>query len=368
MSWTLSGDRDDLIASFEVAERFVGKNNLTGIHVRKLMDEQYVEASDQTMSLRTHLWGSFDTDQVDAVLHPKVVKALKALAKGDVTLTKSDDAGSVEVRGSGKSRYEVPVEAREYPQVFPGANKVEWQDVVAVDAKDAIEAMARCGRYVSKKDSNPSITGVNLRVLDGTLMVESTDSQRAYQERVPLPAQGFPFGEAEVILPVRMINELVRLFPSGEVKLTADTHRFFAKDANDATLFMSQRIGGKYPELDKIADEADYKAGFTVDRKEMLDALERIEGMVGSRPVRLEVADGEAVLTSRDEGNSAEEHVAAKTGSEPVTIGFNVTHLASGFEAFSGDVTTMRYVSPLRPAVLTSDGEKRRFVLIPVRV
>ena len=364
---TLTGARDDLAAALTLAARFTAshKSNPQLNHLRLVVnkDGSFVEATDQRTSIRTALYAQSNED-MDVLAHPDIANAVKAMPKGDVTITQNDKV--LEVSGKGKAKYTVAtLDSDVRADAFPGEDELDWTDVVPIDASEALKLMDSAARYASRKEENPSIVGVNLRVSDQQLAVEATDGARLFHDKVPLPAPGFPFSEDQVMLPPRMVSELNRVFPNGEVAFAAGANLFFARDPNGETLFASRRIGGKFPDIERIVPE--YPNGHvTIPRQELADALERMRGVVRGKPVSLNFEGDELKLVSKTGSGSAEEWVALPNKVEKMSVAFNVDYLAEAISLFEGSELRMFIASPLRPVTVRDLGE-RFFLLAPVK-
>lgn len=366
MAFTLTGARDDLAGALALASRFTSahKSNpqLNNLRVCRTADgDSFVEATDQRSSIRTALWAQ-GTEAVDVLVSPDLTNAVKAMSQGDVQLTK--DGTQVIVSGKGKAKYSVGTLDKEPADAFPGEDEVDWSTIVPIDASEALDVMEVSARYASKQESNPSIVGVNLRVIDQELGIESTDGSRLFHDRVALPSKGFPFDEDEVMLPPRMVTELNRIFPSGEVAFAATANLFFARDPKGETLFASRRIGGKFPNVEKIVPE--YKGSIAVPCADLREALDRMRTVVGGKPVRLTFSGKELKLESKAGAESAEEYVDLPQAVEPdVEIAFPVDSLAEAASLFSGELR-LSIDTPLKPMTMRSLGP-RFFLLAPVK-
>jgi DNA polymerase III sliding clamp (beta) subunit (PCNA family) len=371
MSFILKGERNDLAGALALASRFVAshKSNpqLNQLRLRRLeTGESYVEATDQRASIRTALWAT-GPEEVDVLAHPDLANAVKAMSTGEVTIAQEDGSKVITVYGKGKAKYSVATLDQTPIDSFPGEDELSWEDVQPVNASNALEVMEIAARFTSKKEDNPSLVGVNLRVTaDTELAVEATDGSRLFSDKVVLPSAGFPFHEDEVLLPPRMIAELGRVFPKGEVLFAATANLFFAKDPAGETLFASRRIGGKFPDVDKIVPT--YKRHLRVPREGLADALDRMRTVVKAKPVQLTFEGDQLKLVSRTGTGSAEEWVDLPTeaGDIPTSIAFNVDYLAEALSLFKGAELRMHIETPLRPAKLDDSGV--RFVLLaPVK-
>jgi DNA polymerase III sliding clamp (beta) subunit (PCNA family) len=371
IEFTLVGDRNDLLATLTQAERFVSKTGSNDAirHIRiyhsTTHGKTFVEATNQVMGFRGHLWANFDQPEIDVLASPRIVKAIGAMRSGEVRVSK--EGGELTVRGTGKGTYAVPVGSGSFPSALPGIENVDWSAIQPVDAGDALREMQASSRFTAKGHGNPAMSGINLRVVNGnSLGIDATDSYRLFQSSVDLPAAGFPFGEDEVILPVSMVHELVKLFPAGDIKFSSDTNLFFASDPAGTVLFACRRVGGKFPNVDTIVPT--FNAGMTAKLPDLREAVVKLRSVAGGRAVSLDVRKDELVLSSRsDDGSAAEEYVPI-TATDEVKIGFNLDHLHEGLALFGEDEVTLSFTTPLRPALLSNGVEKRRYLIMPVRV
>jgi DNA polymerase-3 subunit beta len=299
---------------------------------------------------------------MDVLVHPDIAAAVKAMSQGEVMI--SLDGTMVTVTGNGKAKYTVATLDKEPVDAFPGEDELDWEGVVPIDATDALKVMEMASQYASRKEENPSIIGVNLRVADGDLAVEATDGARLFHDHVALPSPGFPFQEDEVMLPPRMVADLNRVFPDGEVAFAAGDNLFFARDPGGETLFAARRIGGKFPDISRIVPE--YENNLVMPRQELADALDRMSGVVRGKPVQLAFEGKELTLSSKTGQGSAEEYVDLVHEAKETKVAFNLEYLMNGVSLFSGDELTMQVKTPLLPVRLTDTGA-RFFLMAPVK-
>jgi DNA polymerase-3 subunit beta len=374
MRFALTGARDDVAGSLALAARFTASHGSTPqlncIRIRHSVKEgvTHAEATDQRMSVRSHLWVASDEPEVEVLAHTDLVRAVRAMPAGEVTITKEEDGQVLTVSGTGRSKYTVSLGDGAPVSAFPGEEQIDWDQIAEVDAADAMRIMQQAARFASRKDGNPSITGVSLRVVNGELSIDATDGFRLFHDRVALPSAGFPFDEDEVLVPPAMVEELGRTFPSGKLRLAATQNLLFARDDAGETLFAARRIGGKFPSLDEVVPEFD-QINVQVPREELAAALKRIGGVAKGKPVKLEFSGDTLRLSARGEATSAEEWVdlGGVAGEGEMVIAFNVDFLEEGVELFSDDSVKLEMLTALRPARLSGDGA-RFFLLASVKV
>jgi DNA polymerase-3 subunit beta len=108
----------------------------------------------------------------------------------------------------------------------------------------------------------------------------------------------------------------------------------------------------------------------TVPRAELLDVVRRASVMIQrATPLQLRFADGEVTVVARthEVGESTESMPVAYNG-DSLEIGFNAEFLREGLESVEGDDVRMKLISPLRPAILTDEGEDFTYLVMPIRL
>jgi DNA polymerase III sliding clamp (beta) subunit (PCNA family) len=374
VEYTITGERDELAGALDKASKRVasGGGNPALTQVRVFRDGEgtpHVEASDGRMAVRVMLSGVISAENPDTLFHPKIAAAVASMQPGEVEIAVSD--GTATVTGKGKAKYTVPLGSGEWRPLKVGAEEVDWSDAPEFPADDVGSELNRAMRFAARDEQNPVMKGVNLRVEENSLVVESTDTYRLFQKR---GASTGPLGIEDATVPSGMVSEISRLFSGGPVKLAADSNVFYAADPSRGIYFSCRRVGGKYPDLDQFfpkEDQVEWRA--TVARAEIADVLARLKRMAGEKPaVRIsleEVGSGAWALglsITGDEG-SAEEWVAVNgSDHKPLVIGVNVSQMSDVLGEFKGDEVTLTMTHPLRPITL-EEGDVRALVM-PVKL
>ena len=86
-------------------------------------------------------------------------------------------------------------------------------------------------------------------------------------------------------------------------------------------------------------------------------------------PLRLRFAEGALTVgaQSQDVGETSESLPAGYTG-EALEIGFNADFLREGLESIHADTVQMKLINPLRPGLLTADGDAFWYLIMPIRL
>src|SRR5918999_2706023 len=124
------------------------------------------------------------------------------------------------------------------------------------------------GRGVSTRTSVQILAGIMLRASEGQLYLSATDMEISL--RVGLEAQ--VEDEGAIVVPGRLLVDIVRLLPAGEVTLE---HRAEEGLALLTAGTASYRLNTYGPEDFPRLPEIDPETSFTVERKAFLDTITR---------------------------------------------------------------------------------------------
>ena len=237
------------------------------------------------------------------------------------------------------------------------------------------------------KDQRVILNGAFFKITDDSITVVACDSYklakcRTKAELVNKNTNGNAHLEYSFIIPVKTVNELVKLLEDDEEALTQIfvTRKYIVFLIGEITFF-SRLVEGDYLEYDKIIVK-NQKIKVKIVKKELLSALERaaliteekIAGTVRSH-VKLNI-DGENLKISAEStiGSTYEEIPVDKDGDD-LLIAFNNRYLMDSIKACDGDTVVLAMTSAhasmnLEP--VENDYEKKGreeiFMLLPVRM
>src|SRR5438128_180561 len=232
-------------------------------------------------------------------------------------------------------------------------------------------------RAVSTRASVQILSGVLLRAEAGQLHLAATDMELSL--RASLDAQ--VEGDGAVVVPGRLLVDLVRLLPESEVTLehraeenvlhitsgpsTSTLHTYAAEDV----WWTTRRIDGQVPNYKQLLPEA-FEHEVTLPRNEALDVVRRVGVMVQrTSPIQLRFADGELTVFARTQDvGEAKESLPVQFSGDPLEIGFNAEFLREGIETMAEDEIRLRLISPLRPAVIEGGADDPTYLIMPIRL
>jgi len=361
---TIGCSRDELVAKLGVVSRAVSTRGsvqvLSGVLLRAEAGALELAATDMELSLRTQLDAQVDGEGAVVVPGKLLADLARLLPESEVTLEYRPDEGIVQVTSGAYSSRLNTYSAEDFPRL-PALDA----PLHGVDRAALLETVERVAKSASRDESRPVLTGILVRFAAGTLVMAATDSYRMSVKETSLEGAGPDF---EAIIPARALQELTRIGAAADsIELGVhENHVVFG--AGDVWL-TTRRIDGQFPNYQQLRPET-FEVELTLPRTELLDVVRRASVMaLRNSPLRLRFAEGELTISAQtqDVGETKETLPAAYSG-EPLEIGFNAEFLRDGIESVVGDDVRVRLINPLRPGLLSGEGEDFWYLIMPIRL
>ena len=275
---------------------------------------------------------------------------------------RSQGTGWIVHVGSGSASYTLHTYNAED---FPRLPEVVEAQTFAVEREALLETVARVARAASRDEARPVLTGVLVQFAADKLVMAATDSYRLAVKETTLSSTA---PELEAIVPSRALQELSRVAGDADEIAVGVQENQVVFSAGGVWL-TTRRIDGQFPNYRQLLPES-FEHELTISRTELLDVVRRAAVMIQrATPLQLRFADGEITVVARthEVGESQESMPVPYTG-EPLEIGFNAEFLREGLESVEGDDVRMKLISPLRPAILTDEGEDFTYLVMPIRL
>ena len=357
--------RDELGAKLAVVARAVSTRTtvqiLSGILLRAEAGELHVAATDMELSVRTSIEAQVEGEGAVVVPGRLLLDIARGLPESEVAIEHREDEGLVRIT-CGPSDYRLNTySAADFPRL-PSVEGVQLHDV---DRPRLLEAVTRVQRSASRDESRPVLTGILLRFEPGRIVAAATDSYRLSVRETSVEGD---LPELEAIVPARALVELSRI-AVGEGGLELGIHENQVLFGADGVWLATRRIDGQFPNYKQLLPEK-FEHELTLPRVELLEVVRRTSVLAQrNSPLRLRFAEGELTVSARtqDVGEASESMPVGYSG-EPLEIGFNADFLRDGLESVAGDEFVLKLISPLRPAVMTSEDADFTYLIMPIRL
>ena len=357
--------QDELAQKLGVVSRAVSTRAsvqiLSGVLLRAEGGRLHLAATDMELSLRSSLEAQVDGEGSVVVPGRLLVDLVRLLPADDVTFEHRAEEGVVHVT-SGPSIASLHTYAAED---FPRLPDLDAVGTFTVDRETLLETIGRVARSASRDESRPVLTGILVRFEQGKLVMAATDSYRLSVKETPLEGDA---PELEAIIPARALAELTRIAQSGE-NVELGVHENQVVFAADDVWLTTRRIDGQFPNYKQLLPES-FEHEVTISRGELLDVVRRVAVMAQrNSPLRLRFAEGELTISAQTQDvGEARESLPVQFSGEPLEIGFNAEFLREGIESVTTDEIQLRLISPLRPGLITAEGDDFWYLIMPIRL
>lgn len=356
--------RDELASRLALVSRGASTRGavqvLAGILLRASDGLLELEATDMELSLRTTVPATVEGGGAIVVPAKLLGDVVRLLPANEVTIAHRAEEGVASIESGGYSGRMNVFAAEDFPRL-PSID-VPLHEIEAASLLDTVQ---RVSRAASRDESRPVLTGILVRFEGSRLTMAATDSYRMAVKETELSGAG---PELEAIIPARALDELGRVAAGTEsVQLGVnENHVIFG--AGDAWL-TTRRIDGQFPNVAQLKPET-FDVELELNRAELLETVRRAAVMAQrNTPLRLRFSEGELTVSaqSQDVGETRESLAVGYAG-EPLEIGFNAEFLREGLESVTADDVQLKLINPLRPGLLSADGDAFWYLIMPIRL
>jgi DNA polymerase-3 subunit beta len=312
------------------------------------------------------------------------------LPSGDITL--DDEAGENLITiTSASGRYQVRgMSAEEFPEL-PSIEHGETNQLSPTDLIDGLKgSLVAC----SQDETKQILTGVYFKVEPERLEFAATDGHRlGIVEVYPAQSQSAEtspgsaakvetVGSFEVTVPAKALRELDKMLGSRQdgdkLELQLEQGQVIFAWGNQK--LTTRTLEGKYPDY-RLLIPKQFQRQITIDRKQLLSALERIAVLADQTNLvkfSIDSQDGSELacpngtialsVEAQDRGSGRESLIAQISG-EDLDIAFNIKYLMDGLKTLLTQEIVISLNGPLEPVILTPlGGLKMTYLVMPVQL
>ena len=345
---------------------------ISGKYTMDILDCIVIEAKDGQIKLisndleigiETILEGEIIEEGSIAVKAKVFFEIIRKLPSDTVKLT-ADDNYTLFIN-AGKSKFNI---ASRPTGEFPYLPNIERNNKVVISQFTLKEIIRQTVFSISDNENAKVMTGELFEIHDSELKVVSLDGHRISIRKVQL-AGSYP--DISVIVPGKTLIEISKILTGGLDNEMAiyftDNHILFEFDN---TIVLSRLIEGEYYQIDKMLS-SDYETKITVNKKNMLDCIDRTTLMIKEsekKPVLVDITDGNMKFAINSSIGSMNEEVDITKEGKDILIGFNPSFLIDALKVIDEEEITMYMINPKAPCFIKDKEGTYIYLILPVNI
>ncbi|MCL1925173.1 MAG: DNA polymerase III subunit beta [Defluviitaleaceae bacterium] len=277
-------------------------------------------------------------------------------------IIKVDEKGSVLIK-SGKVEFKIMGQKSED---FPRLPDLELLSGEVIEGELFRKMIKQTIFSISTSEDKPTFTGELLEIKNGKIILVAVDNFRVSLRSEDLAAEI----NHEAIIPGKTMKELSRIIPANSDISIYFTEKYVLIETNEFVI-TSRLLEGDFLKYNQVF-EGERKTLFTINRNEILEALDRA-GIIASDgktvPSKLKIEKEKLIITSNsDMGNLYDEVEIALVGDE-LEISFNPKFLIEAIKAIESDNISMQFGTSLSPCVIMAENsENYKYLVLPLRM
>jgi DNA polymerase III subunit beta len=253
---------------------------------------------------------------------------------------------------------------------YPSLPQIDETNHIKIPSVDLIEIINQTAFAVSKRETSPVLTGVNMSFKENYLSCVATNSHRLALRQLAVESNV----DGSFIVPSTSLNELTKLINND----SGIIHIFISKSyivfkSNTISLF-SRLIEGAYPNVSGLLPK-DSKTKITLDTKQLLKGIDRaclFASEWRNNNVNLEIKEGNKlrISSSSTEIGKIEEtqNIKEIKGELELSISLDGNFLIEALKVIKEEGIKLSFGGPMRPVLIEPiDNSSYLHLISPVR-
>ena len=336
---------------------------LQNVYIQAEDGKLNLRATDMDMTLCTSVEAEVEEGGATTLPAKRLLGVFREMAANVATVTVGEGDKAVIRAGSATFRLH-GMSAEEYPPLPELGAEVES---FSMERKVLREMLKRVSYAAMQDASRPLLSSVLLSYQGGTLASVATDSRRLALVEQPLDSA--PSGPVDLIVPLKVVSELIRtLGDAGTVEVKA-SGRQAAFSFGEVTL-ATKLMEGKYPNFRQVVPVRTNAVRVTLDREAFLGALRRTSLLVSDKVAGVNLnlsANRLEVVAQEAEIGEGRDVIDAKYEGEGLSISFNPEFLMDALKVLTEDEVWLELVDDMSPGVMGSS-TSFKYVIMPIRL
>lgn len=361
--------REKLAKSLGLSQRVIAKNFTLPILESALIEtekgQMKISATNLEMAIRCWVQGKVEKEGSLTVPAAFLLSIVQNLNTEKITL---ETKGSIlhitaeQYRGTIKGQN---------AEDFPSVPEVKGEVEAVFEGTALYQGLAQLQNIVTISEARPEISGVYV-ILEGNKgVLAATDSFRLGEKKISLKGELKGKAEARFIVPLRAVQELIRILEGGQQDVVVRI------DANQAMFMLphvqltTRLIDGVYPDYAKILPK-EFTTETVFERGALLDKVRQVSVFSGkTNDIRLHFdAEKQIIVLSASSSEVGEgtTELSATIQGESVDIVFNYRYLIDGLQNLSDDKVRFQLNANTKPSLLKAVGDVTyQYIVMPIR-
>ena len=361
-------ERSVLLKEISIAQEIIASKNAISI-----LSNIYLEAKDGALLIKaTDLKVNFETQAPVTVADPgsttvygeTFLRLLNSFPDGEEIEFEKKETDPTFTITQKKKNYRLKcIDSDKFPEF--SVSNAEFFEFPIRDFKDMILQTVFA---VSDDETRYFMNGVFFEKTGDKIVMVATDGRRLAYISKDAAAEIKEF--AGVIIPPKILNTIMkRAGDEGLISISVTDKTVYVQFGSYK--LSSVLIEGQFPNYRRVIPE-NQSFSFTVNRLEVLDALNRVSQVVEkkSHRVYLRVAsDTMSVYSEEGDVGEGREEFPCKYEGEEVSIALNYRYIEEPFKVITGDEICIRFTEPNKAITITPVPEKDFFhIIMPMQL
>ena len=253
---------------------------------------------------------------------------------------------------------------------FPDIDLTLKESPIILEQKSFKNIINQTSFAASMQENRPVLTGINLKINGEMLTATATDSYRVAQKRISLENS---CGEVNIVIPVRNINELMKMLNHEEdnLELHIFENKVIFKFNN--ILLMSSLINGPFPDVAQWIPEQ-FALSIKVNLNDIYDAIDRASLLTSEaekNTIKLEIKGNTAIISSNipEIGNVTEQVHILSENSNDFIIAFSSKYMMDAIKAINSELVTLSFNGEVQPIIIRNpEDENLTQLIVPIKI
>ncbi|MFW6268822.1 MAG: DNA polymerase III subunit beta [Bacillota bacterium] len=261
------------------------------------------------------------------------------------------------------------------PEEFPQLPEVKNPSRIVLPADKLINIIEEVKFSISNNQSQPALTGALIQIEDDCLTMVSTNTYRLAYSENNIELENFNQDNNEinnVIIPGDTLNELSRLLPKTEEKVTISLGTNHTNFSFDKVNIISRLIEGQFPNYNQVIPN-EYNTRIDVNKNNLQQAVKRASliAALNSNEISLSLDEDTLNINSieSETGEAHEEITLNNIEGSNQNIKIDAGYLLDVLKIIDDETINLDFIGPVSPLTIKKETDNKKYIylIMPIR-